>query len=208
MLLPGQCAAQVRRRSAELIVRWLGGDLSIIPEVMANRGMQGQLAAGAPQDPRRAFGEAVEAGQGLVFQQVLEQTLPRVLEKVTEKLVAKIEERFVAMEQRVRPAPYAPVGGANSKSLTLPQYLNEREREVPGFAAIRKRFAPCFNTVVTMMKHQALRSSGRSYGEQRAAYTERDRPVLNEAWQFSNAYREAMTAGEIGPTVLEILRAS
>ena len=66
MLLPGQCAALVRRRAAELIVRYLGGDLSIIPEVMANRGLQEELAANAPEDPRRAFGEEVEGGPGLV----------------------------------------------------------------------------------------------------------------------------------------------
>ena len=116
MLLPGQCAARVRRRAAELIVRYLGGDLSIIAEVMANRGMQEELAIGAPQDPRRAFGEAVEAGQGPAFQQVLEQALPHVLERVTEKLITKIDEHFVAMERRVRPAPYAPVGGNTSVS--------------------------------------------------------------------------------------------
>ena len=203
MLLPGQCAVRVRRRAAELIVRWLGGDLSLIQEVIANRGLQEELAAHAPQDPRRAFGEAVEAGQGAAFQQVLE-----VLEKVTEKLITKIDEHFVAMERRVRPAPYAPVAG-NTKALTIPQYLNEREREVPGFAAIRKRFAPSFNTVVSMMKHQAARSSGRrSSGGKRAAYTEQDRPVLNEAWQLSCAYREAMAAGKNGPSVLEMLRSA
>ena len=202
MLLPGQSAARMGRRAAELVVRYLGGDLSIIPEVMANRGLQEELAAGAPEDPRRAFGDAVEAGQGPAFQQVLEQAL----EKVTEKLITKIDEHFVAMERRVRPAPYAPVGG-NTKALTNPQYLNEREREVPGFAAIRKRFAPSFNTVVAMLKHEAVRSSGRrSAGGKRTAYTEQDRPVLNEAWQLSCAYREAMAAGKNGPTVLEMLR--
>ena len=129
-----------------------------------------------------------------------------VLEKVTEKLITKIDEHFVAMERRVRPAPYAPVGG-NTKALTIPQYLNEREREVPGFAAIRKRFAPSFNTVVAMLKHEAVRSSGRrSTGGKRTAYTEQDRPVLNEAWQLSCAYREAMAAGKNGPTVLDMLR--
>ena len=174
--------------------------------MIANRGLQEELAAHAPEDPRRAFGEAVEAGQGAAFQQVLEQALPHVLEKVTEKLITKIDEHFVAMERRVRPAPYAPVGG-NTKALTIPQYLNEREREVPGFAAIRKRFAPSFNTVVTMLKHEAVRSSGRrSTGGKRTAYTEQDRPVLNEAWQLSCACREAMAAGKNGPTVLEMLR--
>ena len=207
MLLPGQCAARVRRRSCELIVRYLGGDLSIIPEVMANRGLQEELAANAPEDPRRAFGEAVE-GPGLASAvQLLERALPPVLEKLADKFCAKIDERFAAME-RVRPGPYAPVGAGSSNPLTIPQYLNEREREHPGFAAIRKRFAPAFTTVVSMLKHEAVRSSGRSYaGGKRAAYTERDRPVLNHAWELSFAYRESLAAGRNGPTVLELLGA-
>ena len=146
MTLPGQGAARVRRQAAELLVRFLGGDISIVDEVCALRGLQEHLAAHAPEDPRRVFGEAVE---GAAFQQVLE-----VLEKVTEKLITKIDEHFVAMERRVRPAPYAPVGG-NTKALTIPQYLNEREREVPGFAAIRKRFAPSFNNLVSKFRREA-----------------------------------------------------
>ena len=60
-LLPGRHAALVRRQAAELLCRWLGGDLAIIDEVCALRGFQGQLAVRAPDDPRRLFGEAVEA---------------------------------------------------------------------------------------------------------------------------------------------------
>ena len=114
MTLPGQGAARVRRQAAELLVRFLGGDISIVDEVCALRGLQEHLAAHAPEDPRRVFGEAVE---GAAFQQVLEQALPPVLEKLADKFITKIEERFAAMERRVRPAPYAPVGG-NTKALT------------------------------------------------------------------------------------------
>lgn len=60
-LLPGCHAALVRRQAAELLCRWLGGDLAIIDEVCALRGFQEQLAVRAPDDPRRLFGEAVEA---------------------------------------------------------------------------------------------------------------------------------------------------
>ena len=42
MLLPGRCAARVRRQAAELLCRWLGGDLSIIEEVCRIRELQGQ----------------------------------------------------------------------------------------------------------------------------------------------------------------------
>lgn len=61
MLLPGQQAACVRRQAAELLVRYLGGDLGIIDEVIALHGLQEELVARAQEDPRRLFGEAVEA---------------------------------------------------------------------------------------------------------------------------------------------------
>ena len=43
MLLLGQHAARVRRQAAELLVRYLGGDLAIIDEVCAIRGLQDKL---------------------------------------------------------------------------------------------------------------------------------------------------------------------
>ena len=39
-LLPGRHAARIRRQAADLLVRWLGGDLNIISEVCALRGLQ------------------------------------------------------------------------------------------------------------------------------------------------------------------------
>ena len=206
MFLPGQCAARVRRRAAELIVRWLGGDLSLIPEVIANRGLQQELAVHAPEDPRRVFGEAVEAEQGTTFQQVLEQTLPHVLEKVTEKLLAKIDERFDTMEKRARPAPYALQNGTSNAPLTIPSYLNEQERRSPGFASIRKAFAPSFSTLVSMLKYEAVRNSGGRSSSGKRAYTEKDRPILNHAWDVSLAYRESLASGQNRPSVLEMLR--
>ena len=40
LLLPGRHAARVRRQAAELLCKWLGGDLAIIDEVCAIRGFQ------------------------------------------------------------------------------------------------------------------------------------------------------------------------
>ena len=60
MLLPGHIAARVRRQAAELPYKWLGGDTAIIDEVCALRGLQEELAAQAPEDPRRIFGAASE----------------------------------------------------------------------------------------------------------------------------------------------------
>ena len=44
MLLPGKHAANVRRQAAELLVRYLSGDLAIIDVVCALRGLQEELA--------------------------------------------------------------------------------------------------------------------------------------------------------------------
>ena len=61
MLLPGRKAAQVRQKSADVIVRYLGGDPSLVPEIMRNRGMQEELAENDPSHPMRIFGETVES---------------------------------------------------------------------------------------------------------------------------------------------------
>jgi hypothetical protein len=61
MLLPGRMAAQCRRQAAQLMIRYLGGDLSLIKEVEENRALQERLATEDPTHPMRLFGEAVES---------------------------------------------------------------------------------------------------------------------------------------------------
>ena len=57
-LLQGERAARFRAAEADVLVRYLGGDLSLISEVQGIRQAQQQL----PQDhPARIFGEHVEA---------------------------------------------------------------------------------------------------------------------------------------------------
>ena len=58
MLLPGKAAASVRKQAASILVRYLGGDLSLVEEVASNRLAQESL----PEDhPLRIFGETVES---------------------------------------------------------------------------------------------------------------------------------------------------
>ena len=56
-LLPGQLAASFRAEWASIIVRYLGGDKTLIDEVEANHVQQGQLP---DDDPQRFFGQTVE----------------------------------------------------------------------------------------------------------------------------------------------------
>jgi hypothetical protein len=65
-LLPGKAAAQMRRKAAALVVRYLGGDITLVDEVYANRHAQESIAA-IPEEQRtpleqavRLCGEAVE----------------------------------------------------------------------------------------------------------------------------------------------------
>ena len=101
VLLPSLHAARVRRQAAELLCRYLGGNLALVDEVCRNRGFQEQLAVQAPEDPRRLFGEVVEATAG---GSQLTQLLAVMNERMTnqEKILATIQERFEQDRQRPR----------------------------------------------------------------------------------------------------------
>ena len=59
MVLPGRTATIARQSAANVVVRYLGGDVGLVREVMANRQMQAQLEA---QHPASIFGQSVRQG--------------------------------------------------------------------------------------------------------------------------------------------------
>jgi hypothetical protein len=61
MHLPGRATALLRAKAAELVVRYLGGDPTLIPEIQAQHERQQRLAREDPEHPVRLFGEAVES---------------------------------------------------------------------------------------------------------------------------------------------------
>ena len=62
-LLPGRAAAQVRQAAAQIFVRYLGGDLTLISEIQRMHHVQEHLKEADPDHPLRAFGSAVEAAK-------------------------------------------------------------------------------------------------------------------------------------------------
>ena len=60
MLLPGRAAASVRTAAAGVLVRFLGGDMSMVDEIARNRLTQEELAEDNPNHPLRIFGETIE----------------------------------------------------------------------------------------------------------------------------------------------------
>ena len=233
MLIGGPHAARVRRLAAELLCRWLGGDLAIIDEVCAIRGFQEQLAVQWPEDPRRLFGGMVEATAG---GSQLAQILAAMNERMTnqEKILATIQERFEQDRQRVnlnvrapkRRAPHQPQIATSLAGVGRPypvaKFLDSKEREDPSWKCARRSFAPAFSMQVQVLKKKKLREEGKAavYIEQnhrpQILYTEDDRGLMDEAWELTAAHREDL-AGRSGnpqdapavldrPTVLDMLR--
>jgi hypothetical protein len=62
--LPGD--SSFRRNSADVVVRYLGGDPRLVSEVLANRAAQETLAQEDPSHPARIFGETVESERSAV----------------------------------------------------------------------------------------------------------------------------------------------
>ena len=58
MLLPGRASASVRAKAADCLVRYVGGDLTMVQEVAANRLAQEQMD---DDEPARLFGQTVES---------------------------------------------------------------------------------------------------------------------------------------------------
>ena len=97
---------------------------SIVDEVIAIRGLQEQMAVQRPEDPRRLFGQEVEAASGSngiageQLMRVCTDIVMHALPAVIDKLAAYIDERLAHVESRQhvnlnvrapkRPAPHNP----------------------------------------------------------------------------------------------------
>ena len=216
MLLPGRQAARIRRQAAELLCRYLGGDLALVDEVCRNRGFQEELAVARPEDPRRVFGEVVEATAG---GSQLAQVLYNMSERLTkqEQMLAHIHERLEHDRQRVNlnvwvPKRTVPHQHQITSDLALvgrpfpvARFLDEKERSDPTWKAARRSFAPTFGMMAQVLKKKKLREEGRAavYIEQnhrpQILYTEADRPVMEEAWQLTSAHREDLAGLQGNP---------
>ena len=233
MLLPGHTAARVRRQAAELLCRYLGGDPALVAEVCRNRGLQEELAVQNPDDPRRVFGEAVEAAApasiigeqqlARVCTDIVTRTLPAVLERLT----AHIDERLARLDshQRVNLNARAPKrAAAHSQPLArditqagrpypVSKFLDMKERADPSWRSARKSFAPSFGMQVQILKKRKLKADGVEgiYVEQnhrpQLLYTEQDRALMEEAWALTEAHREDL-AGLRRPSMRALPAAS
>ena len=213
LLLPGKQAARVRRQAAELLCRYLGGDLALVDEICALRGFQEGLTVRAPQDARRAFGEAVEATptpSAEYLSRVCTDIVGRTVPVVIDKLSSYIDERLAHLGTRQvvnlnvraprRPASQLPqiasdIVGAG-RPYPIAKFLDEKEREDASWKNVRKSFSPAFGMLTQVLKKKKLRDEGRQgvYVEQnhraQMLYVEEDRELMEQAWELATAHRE------------------
>jgi len=97
-LLPGRSAAKVRQSAAQIFVRYLGGDLSLIREVERMNHVQTFLRENEPEHPLRAFGEAVEASESTELKRKREETEMAELDVRLKKIAA--EERCLLWQEK------------------------------------------------------------------------------------------------------------
>ena len=69
MLLPGKRAALIRGDAARIFVRYHGGDLSMVDNIIENRESQDVLRVEMPSHPARVLGEEVEQRAGTTDEQ-------------------------------------------------------------------------------------------------------------------------------------------
>ena len=222
LLLPGQQAARVRRQAAELLCRYLGGDISLVDEVCRLRGFQEELAVLAPEDPRRVFGESVEAAAApsaeyvsRLCTDIVGRTVPVMIEKLTsyidERLAQLGTRQIVNLNVRApkRAAPHLPriandIAGAG-RPLPLAKFLDEKEREDTSWKSVRRSFTPAFGMLTQVLKKKKLKDEGRQgmYVEQnhraQLLYTEDDRALMEQAWELTEAHREDLAGRHAEP---------
>ncbi len=196
--------------------RHLGGDLGIVAEVIATRGLQQELAIGAPDDPRRLFGESVEAAGSPTSTQLtklcadaLMGAMPGILNKLDQHIdnrLANMETRKVNLNVRApkRPASQDPPITHDISGLGRPypiaRFLDEKQRQLPALAEMRRNFAPSFGMIVQVLKKKKLKEDGRvaTWVEQnhraQLLYTIEDKDLMQSAWEMTAAHREDLVS--------------
>ena len=97
LLLPGEQAARIRTKASEVFVRFLGGDATLVQDVMRNRELQHVLRQRDPDHWARLFGEHVEqaeslaAAPGAVQQDLVHDMAQRACEAVVQATIPAIE---------------------------------------------------------------------------------------------------------------------
>lgn len=92
-LLPGQAAAVFRQKSGDVMVRYLGGDETLINEIRGNQSAQAVLAHHDPSNPFRIFARTVEAEKSPPPEETSDSLTSAFKKAELESLLSQTEER-------------------------------------------------------------------------------------------------------------------
>ena len=91
--LPG--ASEFRKNCANVCVRYLGGDMSLVDEISQNKRLQEQLREDDPSHPARSFGEAVEREQSEAVKRKQEELTLKKLDQEIQDIESATQRRRV-----------------------------------------------------------------------------------------------------------------
>ena len=112
--LPGDSA--FKRNSAEVVVRYLGGDPTLIDEVWRNRAAQEALSQGNIDHPARLFGEAVNAR---AQKRPHDATIEAMVQSAVETAVGRTADTFLKELQRTHPWDFSRANRSHNSLLDV-----------------------------------------------------------------------------------------
>jgi hypothetical protein len=161
--LPGK--SDFRRQCADVCVRYIGGDTSLVEEIFQNRLAQETLAREQPDHPARLFGEAVESEaikrkrEDLVHAQldleIEEALVSRKRLRITH-MVESYQLAGIPLDDRARLQLRDLVGSATStvepREICVREFLLSK--------GVNKRYESAFGRAVADLKRAELRAAG------------------------------------------------
>jgi len=177
--LPGD--TEFRRNSADVVVRYLGGDPRMVNEILANRAAQETLAREDPSHPARIFGEAVEAESSAAGDHA-----PASLKRRREDAeIAKIEADQAAFLEECA-ARQAEARARQEEAVARQKEAVVRQEEAKAKKLTAQGAVEAAEHALTQQRHQRQLADAEF---QRQAQ-------LQEAWQMTEL-RSQVAAGEI-----------
>ena len=198
-LLPGRAAAQVRQAAAQIFVRYLGGDLSLVQEVERLHHVQAFLRENAPEHPLRVFGEAVENSEGHELKRKRGEAELAEAELRIKK--ASVEARCLELQQQEVAARVAIALEEKQRATEARRIANLREwLQLAGSDGAVVQVAPADRVAVNdMMRTLTLGGSGAEAGLGAA--------ICLEAFLRERGVRDATAKrGGFGKAVLKVWR--
>jgi len=206
MLLPGRSAARVRQSAANVVVRYLGGDLSLVREVVQNNQLQDQLE---PEHPASLFGQSVRdasASAASAARDARMKTLATAFQ-LAQSIGSSSQDRLRAEAQRAIDEVLLPQGDALGDYADSASILRERGYTEEQVRRLSGEFGKDLK-VVSQSEGRTAQSSGQGFGpDERHVglyHRVRDAALIEDVLASfrQRALHSRVLAGELDPVAI------